>query len=57
MPDNGQHSGFVLGENDSEAFGCMGRAIDRHMDAIPSHLKPIFRKILDNIKARIQNGV
>jgi len=27
MPDNGQHSGFVLGENDSEAFGCMDRQL------------------------------
>ena len=57
MPDNRQQSGFVIEENDSEAFGCMSWAIERHMNATPSHIKSIFRKILDNIKARIQNGV
>ena len=49
MPDNGQYSDFVIEENDSEAFGCMGWAIERHMDVTPSHIKSIFRKILDNI--------
>jgi hypothetical protein len=57
MPNDEQHSGFVIKENDSAAFGCMGWAVERHLDATPSHIKSIFRKILDNINARMQNGV
>jgi hypothetical protein len=57
MPDDEQHSGFVIKENDSAAFCCMDWAVERYLDATPSHIKSIFRKILDNIKARMQNGV
>ena len=33
--DNGRHTGFVIEANDSGGLGCVGRAIERHLDAIP----------------------
>ena len=34
---HGQHMGFIIESNDVDAFGCMGLAIERHLDAIPPH--------------------
>lgn len=49
---NGQHTGFIIESNDAGALGCIGWAIERHLDDIPSKLKPTFEKILDDTKAR-----
>jgi hypothetical protein len=38
--------------NDSGTLGCIGWAIERHLEAIPSKLKPTFRKIMDETKAK-----
>ena len=50
--DIGQHTGFIIKVDDSEAFGCVGWARERHMNAISRHLKSIFQKILDDTKTR-----
>ena len=36
-------------------LGCIGWAIEQHLDSIPSNLKPNFQKILDVVKARKEN--
>jgi hypothetical protein len=41
--------------NDAGGLGCLGWAIERHMNDIPSKLKPTFRKILEDTKARKEN--
>lgn len=42
-----QRTGFVIESNDSAALGCIGWAIEKYLDEIPSQLKPTFQKILD----------
>jgi hypothetical protein len=49
---NGQHTGFIIESNDAGALSCIGWAIERYLDNIPSKLKPTFKKILDDTKAR-----
>ena len=43
---------FIIESNDSAALGCIGWAIEQHLDTIPSRLKPTFQKILEDVKAR-----
>ena len=43
---------FIIESNDSGALGCIGWAIELHIDDVPSKLKPKFKKILEDIKAR-----
>ena len=38
--------------NDAGALGCLGWAIERHMNDIPSKLKSTFRKILEDTRAK-----
>ncbi|HZD35504.1 MAG TPA: hypothetical protein VE130_09895 [Nitrososphaeraceae archaeon] len=52
---NEQHTCYIVESNDAGAFGCVGRAIEQHLDVIPSELKPIFRKILDETKLKKEN--
>jgi hypothetical protein len=52
---NEQHSGFIIESNDAGAFGCIGWAIERHLNDIPSKLKPIFQKILNDTRAKKEN--
>ena len=52
---NGQHTGFIIESNDAGALGCIGWAIERHIDDIPSKLKPKFKKTLDETKAKKEN--
>ena len=40
--------------NDVGALGCIGWAIE-HLNDIPSKLKPVFRKILDETRAKKEN--
>jgi hypothetical protein len=49
---NEQNTGIIIESNDAGALGCIGWAIERHMDDIPSKLKPKFKKTLDDTKAR-----
>ena len=51
----GQHTGFIIESNDAGALGCIDLAIERHLDAIPPQLKPIFHKILEDTKTRKDN--
>jgi hypothetical protein len=53
--DNGRHTGFIIESNDAGALGCIGWAIERHLDVIPPTLKPIFHKILEDTKTRKDN--
>jgi hypothetical protein len=53
--NNGQHTGFIIESNDAGALGCIGWAIERHLDVIPPKLKPIFHKILEDTKTRKDN--
>jgi hypothetical protein len=53
--DNGRHTGFIIESNDAGALGCLGWAIERHINDIPSKLKPTFRKILENTRAKKEN--
>lgn len=41
---NEQHTGFIVKSNDAGHWGCLGWAIEQHLDAIPPKLKPHFRK-------------
>lgn len=52
---NEQHPSLIIESNDSGALGCIGWAIERHFDAIPSKLKPTFQKIVDNTRAKKDN--
>ena len=45
--DNGRHRGFIIESNDAGALGCIGWAIERHLDANAPNLKPTFQKILE----------
>jgi hypothetical protein len=47
--------GFIIESNDAGALGCIDLAIERHLDAIPPQLKPIFHKILEDTKTRKDN--
>jgi len=52
---NEQHTGFIVESNDAAVLGCLGWAIEQHLDSIPSNLKPNFQKVLDDVKARKEN--
>jgi hypothetical protein len=52
---NDEHNNFIIESNDAGALGSIGWAIERNLDAIPSKLKPTFRKILEDTKARKEN--
>jgi len=43
---------FIMESNDATVLGCLGWTIEQHLEAIPSKLRPIFRKILDDIKTK-----
>ena len=49
---NDQHTELIIESNDAAALGCIGWAIEQHLDNMPSKLKSTFRKILDDVKAR-----
>jgi len=41
---NEQHTGFIMESNDSTAWSCIGWAIEKHLNDIPSKLTPTFQK-------------
>lgn len=54
--ENGQDLGFdFTDENDVGAMDCVIRAIERHLDSIPSDIRPTFQKILDDYKSKKEN--
>jgi hypothetical protein len=53
--ESGHGTGLILKSNDSAALSYIGYAIERHLDEIPSKLRPSFHKILDDVKARKEN--
>jgi hypothetical protein len=55
MKLNEQHTGFILESNGAAVLGCLGWAIEQHLNDIPTKLKPNFQQILDDIKARKEN--
>jgi hypothetical protein len=52
---NEQHTGFISDSNDAAVLGCIGWAIEQHLNDIPTKLKPTFQKILDDVKATKEN--
>jgi hypothetical protein len=53
--ETGQHSGFIIESNDATALSCIGWAIEKHLDEIPSKLKPTFQQILEDTKIKKEN--
>jgi hypothetical protein len=49
------HTGFIIEANDAGALGCIGWTIERHLDSLPSNMKPTFRLILDDTRIRKDN--
>jgi hypothetical protein len=50
--DTNQHTGFII---DTTALSCIGWAIEKHLDDIPSELKPTFQKILEDTRIKKEN--
>jgi hypothetical protein len=48
--DSSEHTGLIIESN--AALGYIGWAIEKHLDEIPSQLKPAFQEILADIKSR-----
>ena len=46
---NGKYTPIIIESNDVGALGWIGYTIERHLNYIPSKLKPIFRKVQDDI--------
>jgi hypothetical protein len=55
ITETGQQTGYIIESNDSGALGCIGWAIEKHLDAIPSKLRPIFEKILEDTRIKKEN--
>jgi hypothetical protein len=53
--DSSKHTGFIIESNDTTALSCIGWAIEKHLDQIPSQLKPTFQKILEDIRTKKEN--
>ena len=49
---NEQHTGFIMESNDAGGLGCLGWAIERNINDIPSKLRPTFQEIRDDVKSR-----
>ena len=47
-----EHNDFIVKSSDPVLLGCISRAIEQHLDSIPTKLKPTFQQMLDDIKAR-----
>jgi hypothetical protein len=52
---NEQHTGFIMESHDSTAWSCIGWAIEKHLNDIPSKLKPTFQNILEDTRTRKDN--
>jgi hypothetical protein len=52
---NEQHTGFIMESNDSTALSSIGWAIEKHLNEIPSKLKPTFQNILEDTRTRKVN--
>ena len=47
-----RHTSSIFESNDAAVLGCIGWAIEQHLNDIPIKLKPNFQQILNDIKAR-----
>jgi hypothetical protein len=50
-----RHTGFIIESEDAGALGCIGWAIDRHLNTMSPQPKPIFHKIREDTKTRKDN--
>ena len=50
--ETNQHTGFIIESNDATALSCIGWAFEKHLDEIPSKLKPTFQQILKIQKSK-----
>ena len=46
---------YIVKSSDPLLLGCLGLAIEQHLEAMSSKLRPIFEQVLDDIKARKEN--
>jgi hypothetical protein len=53
--ETNQHTGFIIESNDATALSCIGWAFEKHLDEIPSKLKPTFQQILEDTKIKKEN--
>ena len=53
--DTNQCTGFIIKSNDSAGLSCIGWTIEKHLDEVPSHLKPTFQKILEDTRIKKEN--
>ena len=53
--DTNQHTGFIIESNDTMALSCIGWAIEKHLDDIPSKLRSSFQKILEDTRIKKEN--
>lgn len=53
--DSNKCTGLSIESNDSAALACIGWAIEKHFNEIPSQLKPTFQEILDDVNVKKEN--
>ena len=46
---------FIVKSSNPMLLECLGLAIEQHLEAMPSKLRPIFEQMLDDIKTRKEN--
>ena len=46
---------YIVKSSDPGLLGYIELAIEQHLEAMPSKLRPIFEQMLDDIKARKEN--
>ena len=51
-----KHEDFIIKSSDPILLGCIGLAIEQHLEAIPSKLRPIFEQMLDNYHIYVEFG-
>lgn len=56
MKLNDQYTGSILESNDAAVLGCLGWAIEQHLNYIPTKLKLNFQHLLNDIKAGKENS-
>jgi hypothetical protein len=50
---NQEHNrNFITKSSDPILLGCIGLAIEQHLDALPPNLRPPFQQMLDDVKSR-----
>lgn len=52
---NCTNNDYIIKSSDPRLLVCIELAIEQHLEALPSKLRPIFEQMLDDIKARKEN--